>query len=218
MTKRDRDQAAPGHQGAEPVRSDFALDELVRPRRGARGVAFVVDGLAALLLSTVAVAVVWFAFAPWVPSLTPDLSIETNGLGIAANRPIAAEPGWYVAIVAGVILLGILLFSGALSQGSRTSLGFRAADLEFSVARPARWRVAMRWIAPFTALFVAAWATNGLVGLLLVILGWAPCLFAPHRSLYDWVAGLTVVDPVATKRRSLALAREASGASRMPTS
>jgi hypothetical protein len=159
------------------------------------------------VLSIIVMVVVWFATAPFVPSMTPD--INAGGAPPAITGPMAGDaPVWVLCLMGLVLLVGMVGLSGAPRALTRTSLGLRASELEFSVPQPARWRVAARWIVP-VALFLAIGAGNdAILAILVVLLGWAPCLLGRRRSVYDWLAGLTVIDPTATRRRALADERE----------
>lgn len=199
------------HQSAQripvPLRADFSSSEVVRPAAGARLLAVTVDGITLSVLSILVMVGVWFATAPYVPSMTPDINE-----GGAVESMTGQMPGWAKPLLALVLLLGVLVVSGASRRSTRTSLGLRVAELEFSLACPQRWRIALRWIVPVAVFFAVASTTDAIVGVLVLLVGWAPCLVAPHRSVYDWVAGLTVIDPVATKRRVLAEVRAKSRA------
>ncbi len=209
MVERPGDDAVDGAGSQQGPRRDRSTDVAVQASPGARAVALLVDWISMLVLSIIVMVVVWFATAPFVPSMTPDIS--AGGAPPEITGPLAGDaPVWVLALMALVLLVGVLGLSGALRDQGRTSLGLRASELEFADPRPARWRVAARWVVPVT-LFLAIGAGNdAILAMLVVLLGWAPCLLGRRRSVYDWLAGLTVVDPTATRRRALADARQRS--------
>ena len=67
---------------------------------------------------------------------------------------------------------------------------------------PDRWRLALRWLVPVAVFALIAWPTSLGVAAAVTLAGWLPCLAGPRRSVYDLLAGVTVIDPVATGRRA----------------
>ncbi|HEY5184884.1 MAG TPA: hypothetical protein VIM19_08295 [Actinomycetes bacterium] len=176
---------------------------------GARVSALAVDtlllgviGLGVLLLSLV-------ASTPW----WNNNGQQGEGAGAALYSLNKAVPTWFGwATLVAIALLAVAL-SGALSRsGPRASTGLKYAELrlvragvakdadpdlpprvEEDAAQPARWQVAVRWLAPLVVFALVSALTDGLVGLVVALAGWAFAVVPGRRSLYDRLAGVTVV-------------------------
>lgn len=166
----------------------------------------------ALLLGVIGFGVLMvslFASTPW----WHNNGQQGEGAGAALYSLNKAVPAWYGWATIGAIALLAVALSGALSRsGPRASTGLRYAELRLvraAVARgadadrppaaepgavePARWRVALRWLAPLALFALVSAPTNALVGLVVTLAGWALAVVPGRRSLYDRLAGVTVV-------------------------
>lgn len=176
---------------------------------GARVSALVVD---ALLLGVIGFGVLMaslFASTPW----WHNNGQQGEGAGAALYSLNKAVPAWYSWATLGAVALLAVALSGALSRsGPRASTGMRYAelrlvraavakgadadqppDVEPERAEPARWQVAVRWLAPLVLFALVSTVASGLVALAVTLAGWALAVVPGRRSLYDRLAGVTVV-------------------------
>jgi hypothetical protein len=171
--------------------------------------ALVVDALLLGVLGFGVLLVSLFASTPW----WHNNGQQGEGAGAALYSLNKAVPAWFSWATLGVVALLAVALSGALSRsGPLASTGMRYAELRLvraAVARgadpdrppdadrgpvePARWQVAVRWLAPLVLFAVLSAAIPGLVAFGLTLAGWAPALLPGRRSLYDRLARATVV-------------------------
>ena len=186
--------------------------EMVRGKPGSRAVALLVDAVAIVVLFVVVAVFVPIACSPFVESPRP---FSTTGTNVeAALRELESDDARVGVVVDGRTLrgLGVVVLSGAVGRKSRGSLGLRAGDLELrrGSTLPTRWRVALRWIVPVGVFGMLASTVNLQVAAVVTVGGWALCLAGERRSAYDVLVGVTVVDPVETRRRADAARRRAN--------
>lgn len=129
-------------------------------------------------------------------------------------------PWWLALLTLALLSVIVVALSGAWSRDSRRSYGLQLGHLSLVPAglmadgvadapddvlpQPPRWRVALRWLAPF-AVFVVFDAVSGVgAALALVALGWAPALALGNRSVYDRLTGLTVARVTFTREPAAA--------------
>ena len=163
------------------------------------------------MLFVVVAVFVPIACSPFVES---PQTFSTTGTNVeAALRELeTTTPAWVWWLMAALFAVGVVVLSGAVGRKSRGSLGLRAGDLELrrGSTLPTRWRVALRWIVPVGAFGMLASTVNLQVAAVVTVGGWALCLAGERRSAYDVLVGVTVVDPVETRRRADAARRRAN--------
>ena len=196
---------------------------LSRADQGARLSALLID----LMLLGVAAVVAMFgtimASAPfWEVNGQTHSTAGAGSAVLAMNDTVPRWVGWVVVVI---LAVSCVVLSGALARpGSRRSFGLVFAELclarvgEVAVVdadpldpaehwrpasvEPARWRVAARWLLPLTVFAVLVPLTSGLVAGLVTVGGWVPAVLGSRRSVYDRIAGVTVIDPVRSIRRA----------------
>lgn len=209
------DAAAPADP--RPARATLRL----RADPGARAWGFLVDAVLLFVVGFVLVFVTFIASTPFwdVPDPTDGARQRTaaSGAGSAALYALNdTVPRWVSWVILVAMAAVATVLSGALAAaGRRRSLGLAIAELR--VARwplrttdphqlPAGWssadvepgqvRVAARWLLPLAIFGALSQVVPGSLAALMAVAGWLPGLVGPRRSLYDWVAGVAVMDAV----------------------
>lgn len=181
--------------------------------------ALVIDGA---LMGFLGIGVVMVVTIVSVPFWSP----ENASAGLSGGSAQALDgvlPAWLTWVMLGAVGLLAVGLSGAMSRsGHRVSQGFRFCELELVVEsgagrptvglpsegerpemEPARWRVASRWLTPLGLFALASVLVGGLGAAAVALAAWAPALLNGRRSLYDYLAGVVVVDGARAARQRM---------------